>query len=76
MTSTNSHSQKQLIPLAANLPHRGMNFSKSTLLRAAQRGDITLVRFRLGGARKVRLLIDVATLDAWIDREIGREKMS
>jgi hypothetical protein len=57
---------------AKSFDYRGITWSRSTLIRLADRGEIKMPGLRLTGSLPRRMIIR-ASLDAFIDKEINRQ---
>jgi hypothetical protein len=53
------------------LKYRGINLSRSSVLRLAASHDIKLVKVRVTGGAKGRSFILRESIDAWINRELS-----
>lgn len=66
--------EADFIPLPAkSFRHRGIQFSRSTLLRLREQGRIKLARFRFTGSTKPRLYILRESLDTFITDQLSAE---
>jgi hypothetical protein len=55
---------------AKNFEYRGITWSRSTLIRLADRGEIKMPGLRLTGSMLKRRMIIRSSLDAFIDKQL------
>ena len=60
------------------LAYRGLNLSRSSLLRLREAKEIRVANFSITGGRQRRVMIIRESLDAWIERQLkaSDEKLS
>lgn len=63
---------------AKRLAYRGLNLSRSSLLRLRDAKEIRVASFRVTGGRQRRVMIIRESMDAWIERQLKEsgEKLS
>lgn len=64
-------SEEDFIPLPARtFAYRGVNWSRSTLLRLRKQGRVKVARFRFSGTTKPRLFVLRESLDHFIAEQV------
>lgn len=67
----NQFTPEDFIPLPSkSFMHRGISWSRSTLIRLADRGEIKMPGLRLTGSVLKRRMILRESLDAFIDKQL------
>lgn len=68
----NRFTPEDFIPLPSkSFQHRGITWSRSTLIRLADRGEIKMPGLRLTGSVLKRRMILRESLDAFIDKQLN-----
>lgn len=70
-STLNQFEAEDFIPLPAkSVQYRGISWSRSTLIRLANRGEIKMPGLRLTGSVLKRRMILRESLDAFIDKQL------
>lgn len=61
---------------AKRLAYRGLDLSRSSILRLVNAGEVLVAKLRVSGRRQGRTYLIRESLDAWVSRELRRPENS
>jgi hypothetical protein len=71
MTTLTQTTPDDFVPFPLKrLAYRGLNLSRSSLIRLRDAKQIRVANFRVTGGRQKRVMIIRESLDAWIERQL------